>query len=92
METTTTQTELNPLVELTGSTKQVAWAEDLRVKAINCYKRTHEHLSWNAIIAAVNLVTSAKQWIENRNGNQAEELISEAFNTLDNNAAAALKI
>lgn len=51
------------LAELTGSEKQVKWAEDIRRKAVaDCIEHDPKEIFWTL----VNAHTEAKWWIENR--------------------------
>ena len=60
------------LVALTGSEKQIAWAEDLRAASIvdfvDTYGLTDEEIGDNAAMLAqtINSEPSAKWWIDNR--------------------------
>lgn len=67
-------------VALSGSEKQIAWAVSIRQQ---CYEKVvanhtpHPTAGWSKIIAAINLETSAKWWIDNRSaiGTTALKLI-----------------
>lgn len=83
----------NKLPVMTGTPKQVAWAEDIRMSAVNQFLaiadwfRTHEVTSEQqkdfdlacTVFEKVKNETSAKFWIDNR-FKTARELIREAKN------------
>lgn len=63
VRTATADTEL---VQLAGSPKQIAWAEDIRRKAVAMIGATGKQISAKAV-EKINAKTEAKWWIENRN-------------------------
>jgi len=54
---------------LTGSEKQVTWAQSIRQKAYESMVaegKPHATLGWTLMISLINLEASAKWWIDNR--------------------------
>ena len=64
------------LVDLTGSDKQIAWANDIRKAYMERMTQTMERLkvidaakaqdAWTTLLAIVNKATEAKWWIDNQ--------------------------
>jgi hypothetical protein len=64
------------LVDLVGTDKQIAWANDIRNAYMRRMSKTMEQITvidsvkareaWDALVAIINKATEAKWWIDNQ--------------------------